>query len=238
MSRTVGTADPRSLMGLGLADRPRGARSLALVISSALHAGALLGLLTILAHKPKPAALPERAPILVRLSRPAAPAAAKADKSPEKRTPPKVRPAIVPPVPEVSPPAPEEPAGAAGGEQSAAAARDDTGNTGKTDQTGGSGDGPLQLKEVARAPTLVERVTPDYPRQARADHIQGVVLLRAVIGPDGRVERDQIHVVRSVPALDGAAIAALAAWRFTPAINHLGQPVRVLVEIPFEFTLS
>jgi protein TonB len=233
MSRTLGTADPRSLMGLGLADRPRGARSLALVISTALHAGALLGLLTILAHKPKPAAAPERAPILVRLSRPAAPAPAKAASPPEKRMPPKVRRAIVPTVPL----APEEPAGPADGAQTAEAARD-TANTGKTQQTGGSGDGPLQLKEVARAPTLVERVTPDYPRQARADHIQGLVVLRAVIGRDGRVERDQIHVVRSVPALDSAAIAALAAWRFTPAINHLGQTVRVLVEIPFEFTLS
>jgi periplasmic protein TonB len=255
MSRTSAVAsderiDPCSLRGLSLGHRPRGARSSAVLISVAFHVGALLLFAANLnvAHKPKPALAPEREPILVRLPRalslPAPPKAA--EKAPEKKpTPPKVRPReeIVQPVPQVIPPEPEEVPAEPEGEPSeeiaeapAAAPPTESGKTGGV--AGGIGDGPLELREVARAPTLIERVTPEYPRQARTDHIEGLVLLRAVIGRDGRVERDQIRVVRSVPVLDGAAVSALCGWRFTPAVDHQGQTVRVVVEIPFEFTLS
>jgi protein TonB len=222
-----------------------------MLITGAFHVGALLLFATTLVAKPKAKPPEEREPILVRLPRAAAPPAPKAAPKPvEKKAPPKPRPpeAIVqppetpPPEPEETPPEPEPEVteGAADGEEEAEPAPAPAATTdGKSGGVvGGIGDAPLLLKEVARVPTLIEQVKPEYPRQARSEHIQGVVLLRAVIGRDGRVERDQIRVVRSVPALDGAAITALAGWRFTPAIDHHGQTVRVVVEIPFDFTLS
>jgi periplasmic protein TonB len=244
------TPPPTSLRGLSLAERPRGARPVAVIVSVAFHLGALLLLVANLGHRPPPKAAPvEREPILVRLPRAAAPpappkaAVAKAPVKPRPKPRPEiVQPAVVPPpVPEDPPVVEEEPEPAVTGEDSAeevAAAPAPSGDGRSGGVVGGIGDGPLELKEVARAPALIERVTPDYPRQARNDHIEGLVLLRAVIGRDGRVERDQIRVVRSVPALDDAAKNALCGWRFSPAIDHAGRTVRVVVEIPFEFTLS
>ncbi len=249
MSAPAERVDPRSLMGLSLAHRPRGARPTAVLVSVALHMAALALFVVNLAHKPQPKPKDEREPIFVRLPRAAAPPPRAApQKAPEKKPEkPKVKPReeITQPTPVVTPPEPVEETppeetveGEAATEEAgdAAPAATDDGKAGGV--AGGIGDGPMELKEVARAPTLLERVSPKYPREAEREHIVGLVLLRAVIGKDGRVERDQIRIIRSVPALDGAAVSALGQWRFTPAIDHQGRTVRVVVEIPFEFTLS
>jgi protein TonB len=101
---------------------------------------------------------------------------------------------------------------------------------------GGTG-GALELGQVAHPPVLLTQVKPEYPRAARFDRIEGRVVLRAVIGVDGRIEEDEVRVLHSIPALDAAAIAALRAWRFSPGSDAAGKAVRVVIEIPFEFSL-
>ncbi len=51
---------------------------------------------------------------------------------------------------------------------------------------------------VIKLPTLIRRVDPGYPQIAQALQIQGVVLLRAMVGPDGRVSRGSVEVVRGI----------------------------------------
>jgi periplasmic protein TonB len=106
---------------------------------------------------------------------------------------------------------------------------------GRVGATGGSA---LEVSQVARAPEVLEQVKPRYPRRARADGIEGLVLVRVIIGTDGRIEPEHTRIVRSVPALDAAALSAVGQWRFTPALGHQGRPVRVIVEIPLQFSLK
>lgn len=103
---------------------------------------------------------------------------------------------------------------------------------------GATGSEALELKQVSRAPAVLKQVTPDYPRRARSQGIEGLVLVRLIIGADGRVEPDSTRILRSVPELDAAAIAAVSQWRFSPALGRTGQPVRVIVEIPVQFSLK
>lgn len=103
---------------------------------------------------------------------------------------------------------------------------------------GATGGTALELKQVARAPSVLKQVTPSYPRRARSQGIEGLVMVRLIIGTDGRVEPESTRILRSVPELDDAAIAAVSQWRFSPAIGHQGQPVRVIVEIPVQFSLK
>ncbi|SEU34631.1 energy transducer TonB [Stigmatella erecta] len=102
---------------------------------------------------------------------------------------------------------------------------------------GATGDA-LQLKQVARAPGVLQQVPPRYPRAARSEGIEGLVLVRVIIGTDGRIEPGSMQVLRSVAALDEAALAAVSQWRFSPALGHQGKPVRVIVEIPIQFSLK
>lgn len=101
---------------------------------------------------------------------------------------------------------------------------------------GGRGNGPLPAGEVAHPPTLIRRVTPEYPRTARQRGIEGLVVLEAILDVEGRVGRD-IKVLESVPDLDRAAIDALRQWRFKPARDKSGTSVAVILEVPIRFVL-
>jgi protein TonB len=84
-------------------------------------------------------------------------------------------------------------------------------------------------------PTRVKNVAPIYPELARASQVQGVVVLEARIGPDGRVTN--ARVLRSVPLLDQAAIEALSQWEYQPTLLN-GSPVPVLITVTINFTLQ
>ncbi|AKF81579.1 biopolymer transporter TonB [Myxococcus fulvus 124B02] len=103
--------------------------------------------------------------------------------------------------------------------------------------SGGAGDA-VGLAQVLRAPAVLKQPRPEYPRRARSDGIQGLVLVRIIVGTDGEVETEHTRVIRSIPALDAAAISAVHRWRFTPAIGRLGRPVRVILELPVQFSLK
>jgi len=82
-------------------------------------------------------------------------------------------------------------------------------------------------------PVALRKVDPKYPPELRALHVDGEVILYAIIRKDGSV--DSIELVHSVdPRLDANAIEALAQWKFKPAEKH-GQPVdlEAVVHIPF-----
>jgi protein TonB len=78
-------------------------------------------------------------------------------------------------------------------------------------------------------------VDPKYPPETMEEHIDGEVVLYAIIRKDGTV--DSIELVRSLdPRLDKAAMDALAQWRFEPGARA-GEPVdlEAVVHVPFEY---
>ena len=82
-------------------------------------------------------------------------------------------------------------------------------------------------------PIPVRKVDPKYPPELRTSHVDGEVILYAIIRKDGSV--DSIQLVHSVdPQLDANAMEALAQWKFSPAEKQ-GQPVdlEAVVHIPF-----
>ena len=86
-----------------------------------------------------------------------------------------------------------------------------------------------------REPRRVAGGPPEYPMMARNARVQGTVILEAVINERGTIER--VRVLRSVPLLDAAAIAAVQNWRYTPTLLN-GVPVSVLMTITINFTLQ
>ena len=85
------------------------------------------------------------------------------------------------------------------------------------------------------APVPVRKVDPKYPQLAIKQHIDGEVILYAIIRKDGHV--DSIQVVRSIdPQLDKNAMEALSRWEFRPATRE-GQPVELeaVIHIPFRY---
>ena len=143
-----------------------------------------------------------------------------------------------PPAPAAAPkPAPAAPAGDTQGVAGGAGSTIGGTATGVASGVIGSlGTAPHALRDVAAPPELVDRVLPEYPRLARQRGLEGQVVLEVVLDQSGRVE-DEIRVLRSLPLLDAAAIAAVKRWRFRPARDREGRPMRVVMEIPVRFVL-
>lgn len=102
---------------------------------------------------------------------------------------------------------------------------------------GGTGGGFYRPGNGVAMPTVISEVKPSYTADAMRQKIQGVVMVEAVVMPDGGV--GQVNVVRSLDptfGLDQEAIKAVRRWRFHPG-TRLGQAVPVLVEIELTFTL-
>ena len=84
-------------------------------------------------------------------------------------------------------------------------------------------------------PAKTKHVNPTYPELAQAAKVEGVVIIEARIGTDGKVSH--ARVVRSVPLLDQAALDAVMLWEFTPTRLN-GQPVPVMMTVTVQFTLT
>lgn len=75
-----------------------------------------------------------------------------------------------------------------------------------------------------------------YSDEAVKAKYQGVVLVDALITPDGRA--NDVHVIKSLGlGLDENAIAAVRTWRFKPAKGPDGKPAAVEQTIEVEFRL-
>lgn len=94
---------------------------------------------------------------------------------------------------------------------------------------------PVPVTHEMTLPVLIHKVEPVYPPIARAAHVQGVVILQAVITPGGSVE--DVQVLRSDSALlDPAAVKAVLQWEYKPATLK-GRPLKVYFTVTVRFIL-
>jgi protein TonB len=94
---------------------------------------------------------------------------------------------------------------------------------------------PVRTGGQIKAPALVKRVPPVYPPLAGTAQVQGVVILEATVGRDGRVE--DVTVLRSAPLLDRAAIDAVRQWIYDPLLLN-GKAERFVLTVTVSFSRS
>jgi protein TonB len=94
---------------------------------------------------------------------------------------------------------------------------------------------PVRVGGHIREPQKVRHVSPVYPAIAQAARVEGVVIIEAIIGVDGRVQNTR--VLRAEPLLQQAALDAVGQWTFTPTTLN-GVPVPVIMTVTVHFTLK
>ena len=102
-------------------------------------------------------------------------------------------------------------------------------------QTPARSDEVLRVGPGVTAPRLLHKVDPQYSPVARADHIQGTVVLQLVVNEKGRPT--DITVISPLGfGLDERAQEAVQTWEFAPGMKD-GRPVKILatVEVNFRF---
>jgi protein TonB len=82
---------------------------------------------------------------------------------------------------------------------------------------------------------MIRQVQPVYPQIAKTAHVQGTILLHAIIAKDGSVQ--ELTYVSGPPLLMKAAQDAVREWRYQPTLLN-GEPVEVETTISVIFTLG
>jgi TonB family protein len=102
-------------------------------------------------------------------------------------------------------------------------------------QAGTSVAKPIRVDANVTPATLIYQVAPVYPKEAKKQHIQGTVLLDAIIMKDGTIRT--LEYLSGPPELMDSAINAVKQWRYkTTMVN--GEPVEVDTKISVVFTLA
>ena len=95
--------------------------------------------------------------------------------------------------------------------------------------------GPIAVSAKVMEGQLLIKVPPTYPVEAKKERIQGKVVLNAVVGKAGSVEK---LVVASGPKeLQQSALDAVRQWTYKPFLLN-GQPVEVKTTITVTYTLA
>jgi protein TonB len=95
---------------------------------------------------------------------------------------------------------------------------------------------PVRTGGHIETPALIQRVEPEYPAFAVSAHIEGLVILEAVVDQEGRVA--EVRVLRSAGGiLDKAAMTALKQWRYSPLLLN-GMKERFVLTVTLSFQLE
>jgi periplasmic protein TonB len=100
--------------------------------------------------------------------------------------------------------------------------------------------------EAARAPVVeqpssdaeyLQNPKPSYPVLSRRLREQGKVIVRVLIGVDGRASRAEIRQSSGYERLDQAALTTVQAWRYVPG-RRGGVPEAMWFNVPINFVLE
>ena len=95
--------------------------------------------------------------------------------------------------------------------------------------------GPVRLSSGVVAGMAIDKPAPVYPAIAKAAHVQGAVILHAIISKQGTIEN--VSVISGNGMLVSAARDAVMRWRYKPYILD-GEPAEVETSITVNFSFG
>jgi protein TonB len=112
-------------------------------------------------------------------------------------------------------------------------------------QSGSAADGavppaqePGKVVSPSSSAAYLHNPPPDYPPMSRLRHETGTVVVRVLIGVDGRAQAAQIEKTSGYVRLDDAALTtARDRWRYRPGTRG-GVPEAMWYDVPIQFVLE
>lgn len=95
--------------------------------------------------------------------------------------------------------------------------------------------GPYRVGSKIQQPRLIQEVQPVYPILAKAEHVQGDVVIDSVIDAKGNVT--EMKLVSGHPLLVTAAFDAVRQWKYQPTLLD-GTPIPVEMHVTVHFSLA
>ncbi len=96
--------------------------------------------------------------------------------------------------------------------------------------------GAVRAKDQIAPPKLIKKVDPVYPEEARAEGVQGVVILEILTDKEGKVVG--VKILKSESSLlNKAAVDAVKQWEYEPLVLK-GKPTPVIFTVTVVFRLK
>ena len=92
----------------------------------------------------------------------------------------------------------------------------------------------VRIPDNVTAASIISQAKPQYPPKARESHIEGDVVLHAVIDKEGKIS--EVQVLSGDDLLAKSALEAVRQWRYKPIIIN-GEPADVETTITITFSL-
>jgi TonB family protein len=93
----------------------------------------------------------------------------------------------------------------------------------------------IRVSQTVEQGLLVTKVNPQYPKEARDQHIQGTVVLSVIVDKEGNVAN--IQLISGHPLFAPVAIEAVKQWKYKPYLLN-GEPLEVNTQVTVNFTLA
>jgi protein TonB len=82
---------------------------------------------------------------------------------------------------------------------------------------------------------LIKKVQPEYPKKALKKHLEGTVVMQAVISQTGDIK--DLKVISGDELLVASAVKAVSQWKYRPYLLQ-GRPVEVETHITVNYQLT
>jgi TonB family protein len=100
---------------------------------------------------------------------------------------------------------------------------------------GSGAEAPVAVDPAVMKANLISLRVPAYPEAARANHVEGRVVMQAIVSKDGTV--GHLRAVDGDPVLRHAVYEAVLKWRYLPYMVN-GEPVEVGTTVTVDFILG
>ncbi|HXH92725.1 MAG TPA: TonB family protein [Thermoanaerobaculia bacterium] len=97
-------------------------------------------------------------------------------------------------------------------------------------------DVPIPVTGDVKAPVVIHRVSPLYPRLALSAHMNGTVVVECIIDKTGRI-RDARVLTSSSPMFNQSAIEAVEQWQFAPGTLY-GNKIDTIFDLTVTFKVT
>jgi protein TonB len=103
-------------------------------------------------------------------------------------------------------------------------------------EVSGQASGPQRVSAGTIAKQAISRPVPVYPETAKADKVQGAVVLSVIINKEGVPTDIRVHKGLRKD-VDESAVTAVRQWRWKPYVLN-GEPVAVQSSVTVNYSLG
>lgn len=93
----------------------------------------------------------------------------------------------------------------------------------------------VRIGEKFAQQLIVRKVQPEYPEEARKQHVEGAVILKVTANKIGDVV--DVQPLKGDPLLVPSAVAAVKQWKYRPYLLN-GEPMAFETQVTVSFSLS